>query len=131
MAALSKVRHRLAAARTALLGLRVEYKGRQSRAALDGIIGGLEGLMDYADDAFDDQRATAAAVHWCASPQAADVERWVEAFEAWARGDGAPEQALKRNGLDYVNPRVAEMWEVWLAAMTSRALPRRQAGGAQ
>lgn len=64
MSALSKVRNRLGQCRTGMFKLRDEFKSREYRRALDRIIADLEGLMDFADEHFDDKRANASKRKW-------------------------------------------------------------------
>lgn len=129
MSALSRVRACLTSKRTWLYTTRRGFKSRDYRTKIDVIIQGLEALIDYADDAFDDDRAFAARAHWReqAEIENAMIEQWIETFEAAAKAGGMTDEDLKRDETGvYIDACVLSAWKGWFWAMQSRALPRKQ-----
>ena len=117
MSALAKVRNRLAGARAALLRLRPEFKSRAYRGSIDEIVRRIEACMDFADERFADERATAAQTTWRDDPE--EIERQRGLFELWAIGRGASVERGPDGGYTHDNVRFA--WGGWLGRHTAPA----------
>ena len=125
MSAIAKVRNRLAGARTALLRLRPEFKSRAYRAGLDEIVRRIEACLDFADDRFADDRATAAQTTW--RDDAEEIERQRREFELWAIGRGANIERGPDGG--YIHDNVRFAWGGWLGRHTAPASSDDQTEG--